>query len=266
MSSPWNSLVAEPRFCFTSDQDWAPEWALEALLDWVRERAIPLHVFRTSASEILDDAVQRGEITQGWHPNLAPTSSHGSSIEEVVAWFTENFPGSISVRGHGFNESYAAWSAFAVAGIEYDSQFPAAFSAHLVPAVHATGLVRMPVYLEDDLWLGAFPGRYTPEVIRETLFTAGLKIMNVHAAHLGLNTPSLSAYRAVASTFYESRAPGRLVHRGDGIRTMIDSVVAAIAERGKEFEPFETLCHEASSVVESTPGLAVGIRPTATLQ
>jgi hypothetical protein len=258
LSSPWDALVGRPRFCFTSDQDWAPEWALEELLDWVRARGIPLHVFRTSASEVLDEAVQRGEITQGWHPNLAPTSSHGSSVEEVVGWFQENFPGGISVRGHGFNESYAAWSAFAHAGIEYDSQFPAAFSGHLVPAVHATGIVRMPVFLEDDLWLGAFPGRYTPDVVLDTLFAPGLKILNIHAAHLALNTPSLHAYRAAASMFYESRGPGRLIHGGDGTRTMIDALAGAIDERGNEFEPFEAICREASSVIASTSDLAIG--------
>src|SRR5262249_43603911 len=210
--SPWGPLAEEPRFCLTSDQDWAPDWALEELLDWVRRRGLPLHVFRTNPSDVLDDAVRHGEITQGWHPNLAPGSSHGNSTADVVAWFTETFPGSVSIRGHGFNETFAAWSAFAAAGIRYDSQFPAAFSGHLAPMVHVAGIVRLPVFLEDDLWLGTFPGRYAADRVARTLLTPGLKIMNLHAAHLALNTPSLDTYRAHASAFYASRSAGELVH------------------------------------------------------
>lgn len=206
--------------------------------------------------------MRRGEITQGWHPNLAPGSSHGNSVAEVVAWFTETFPGSVSIRGHGFNETFAAWSAFAAAGIRYDSQFPAAFSAHLVPMVHVTGIVRMPVYLEDDLWLATFPDNYTAEgTVAHTLFEPGLKIFSLHAAHLALNTPSLGAYDATRNEFYNSQAPGRLVHRGDGIRNLFDSLVDKIEATGGCFEPFHAACHEASSMIASTPQLAVGFLP-----
>ena len=51
----------------TSDQDWAPEWAIERLLTEAQAATIPLHVFRTSASSALDIAAAEGAVTQGWH-------------------------------------------------------------------------------------------------------------------------------------------------------------------------------------------------------
>lgn len=239
-------MCATPRFVLTTDQDWAPEWALAELLEWSVDHQLPLHVFRTGPSQVLDEAVASNLTTQGWHPNLAAGSSHGSSLEEIVEWFSATFPRSRSVRGHGFQESSAAWAAFSEVGIRFDSQFPSAFSAHLVPTVHFTGIIRLPVFLEDDLWLLAHPGVHEVTPLGHRLFSPGLKIFNLHAAHLALNTPSTSAYETARAEFYSASSSPALRHQGVGIRNLFDDIVSKITASGGAFESFDALCDEAA--------------------
>src|SRR5579863_7836119 len=82
----WGSVATEPVFVLTGDQDWAPEWAVEVYLQHIKKWQQPAHVFRTSPSEGLDQAVRTGLLEQGWHPNFLPGSSHGSTTDEVVQY------------------------------------------------------------------------------------------------------------------------------------------------------------------------------------
>ena len=40
-------------FCFTSDIDWAPEWAIKYMLDFFEKKNIPLTLFITHDSPII---------------------------------------------------------------------------------------------------------------------------------------------------------------------------------------------------------------------
>ena len=53
----WGRVGSEPVFVLTSDQDWAPEWAIATFLEKVKKWGQPLHVFRTNPSAALDAAV-----------------------------------------------------------------------------------------------------------------------------------------------------------------------------------------------------------------
>lgn len=68
MEKLWGRLAVEPVFVLTADQDWAPEWANQIFLEKVAYWNLPVHVFRTSPSVILDDALRHRKIEQGWHP------------------------------------------------------------------------------------------------------------------------------------------------------------------------------------------------------
>jgi hypothetical protein len=259
VTGPWRELAAEPRYVLTADQDWAPEWTNEALLAWCAERDVPLHVFRTSPSTVLDKAAADGRISQGWHPNLLPGSSHGATDDEVVDYFTTHFPGAVSLRSHAFREGYRSWRAFAAAGIRYDSQHVSAHSGHLCPSVHVTGIRRLPVYLEDDVWLDAFPGGYTLAPVRHTFATPGLKIFNIHPVHFGLNTPSWAFYDERRAVIYApDSGPDELAHPGAGIATLLDEIAAAVDGR---FTAFPTLCAEVDHVLDASPDLVGGLLP-----
>jgi hypothetical protein len=254
--SPWGALGTERRFVLTSDQDWAPEWAVRDLLDWARGHAVPLHVFQTNPSPGLDEAAADGLATRGWHPNFGPGSTHGDKPTEVVARLEAMLPGVRSARTHGFHESFHAMQALHDAGIRYVSQFPSAFSGHLVPSVHATGLIQLPVWFEDDVWMRRFPNDCGLDRLLPSLRSPGLKIMNVHAIHLSANAPSMTWYDDHRNAIYAGgEEPVR--HPGSGIRDVLDALVAAVSDEGESWHEFESTGAEAGRLLADRPDVVV---------
>ena len=231
-----------PTFALTADQDWAPAWASSRLLATVGGLGVPLHVFRTNPCPVLDAAFARGEITQGWHPNFLPGSSHGATPDEVVAYCRSHFPSSRTARAHCFMEHSMAWDALAAAGIVADSQLPTYFQGDLVPLLHASGIWRLPVYFEDDIFFGYFPDTLDLASIETTLFLPGLQVLNFHPTFVAANVPSPDYYAAIKSRWFTPGADHRqMVHPGRGTRTVLEELTGAVRAHGVAFTSFETL-------------------------
>ncbi len=224
------SLVARPVFVMTSDQDWAPSWAMEHFTRLVAARGVPLHLFRTNPCPVADGLAGRGAITQGWHPNFLPGSSQGSTPSEVVTYCQTHFPKARTVRSHAFREDTFLWRALAGAGIVADSQIPTRFQSHLSPLQHCSGIWRFPVFFEDDVFL-ATNGALALDGV--DLFSPGLKILNFHAIHVANNTPSME--------FYETHKQSPMRHEGRGIESILVELFDRITAAGHAFVPFESL-------------------------
>lgn len=250
----WERIASQPVFVLTSDQDWAPEWAVRRFLERLEPLGLPLHVFRTNPSPFYDGALAAGRIGQGWHPNFLPGSSHGSTIEEVLAYCKRHFPGARTVRTHCFAEDTFRWQALAAAGMIADSQFAALFQARLMPLVHFTGIVRLPVYFNDDVFSHLAGLSLSLDPIRATLFTPGLKILNFHPVWVACNMPGRDHYDHHRSRIFGSVAPAPgVIHEGRGTATVFEEILKEILSAGHPFERFEDLAIECSQFVRRTP-------------
>jgi hypothetical protein len=239
---PWERAWDEPLFVLTADQDWAPAWASQRLLEVVEAHRLPLHVFRTNPCPVLDDAFAARRITQGWHPNFLPGSSHGESPADVVAYCEAHFPSCRTARAHCFMEHTMAWDALAAAGIVADSQLPTYFQPGLVPLLHASGIWRLPVYFEDDIFFRYFPDDLDLRRLAATLFTGGLKILNFHPTFVAANVPSLRHYDGIKARWFAGDADlPSLVHPDRGTRTVFDELVTSIRGHGLTFQSFEAV-------------------------
>jgi hypothetical protein len=235
----WANFIEQPLFALTSDQDWAPEWAAEIFLDEVRRCGVPLHIFRTSPSTAFDAALRAGEIEQGWHPNFRPGSSQGSTISEVIEYCESNFPGASTVRSHCFAEDTFAWRALRSAGVVADSQLCSLFQGYVLPIAHWTGIVRLPIYFEDDVFFEIAPG-LDLETVLPTLFTPGLKILNFHPTFVGCNTPSRSFHESMKEQiFAPNSAPVQWTERGTC--DIFRELIARIQSTGHKFHRFQSL-------------------------
>ena len=256
MSRLWGRVATEPVFVLTADQDWAPEWAVATFLERISKWGLPAHVFRTSPSARLDDAVKVGAIDQGWHPNFLPGSSHGATIDEVVQYCQRVFPGARTARAHCFAEDSFRMLALAKAGIVADSQNPTPCQGYLLPMIHVSGILRLPVYFEDDFAFYAADPSFSVNVFRKSLFTPGLKILNFHPTFVGCNTPSLAQYNSVrAKVFGTAEAGDGVVWEGRGTANMFDELVGEILTAGYRFQPLHAVVDELLSSVEHTPDL-----------
>ncbi|MGC2449296.1 MAG: hypothetical protein WA477_16725 [Candidatus Sulfotelmatobacter sp.] len=252
----WGRVASKPVFVLTADQDWAPEWANEIFLQKVAQWKVPAHVFRTSPSARLDEAIRNGIIEQGWHPNFLPGSSHGPTVDEVVDYCKRMFPGARTARGHCFAEDSFRMRALAKAGIIADSQNPTPCQGYLLPTIHVTGILRLPVYFEDDVAYDAADHAFTVDVFRKTLFTPGLKIFNFHPTFVGCNTPSLAHYNEVRGKVFGSSEPAKGVHwTGRGTANMLDELMNDIHSAGYKLSSLHSVVDELWASVNQAPDL-----------
>lgn len=241
----WNDWLSVPRFILTSDQDWAPAWAAQNLITKARNFDIPLHVFRTNPCPHFDGSFNRGEITQGWHPNFLKNSSQGGDPEQVIQYCQEHFPGANTVRTHTFYEDTHCWLLLSRAGIVADSQLVTTYQPEIKPLQHWTGIVRWPVYFEDDVFFNHFPNQLDLDVIVPTLFTPGLKVFNFHATFLAYNVPSQSYYdQRKAKMFSSQERVEDIVFSGRGTSVVFDELMAIIHDKGHKFESFQSLADQ----------------------
>jgi hypothetical protein len=254
MGSLLGAMTDRPIFVLTADQDWAPEWAVSAFLDVARRWRVPLHIFRTNPSPVLDEAVARGDVEHGWHPNFLPGSSHGDTTSAVLQYCQTHFPGARTARSHCFAEDTFRWQALAGAGIVGDSQGATACQAELMPYVHWTGIVRFPVYFEDDVFFAMKPDVLDLDAIAPTLFSPGLKIFNFHPTFVACNTPSRAHYDAQRSRVFGTAAPAPgVTWTGRGTADVLEDVLGRVQRAGETFTRFHTLVDTARALLPSSP-------------
>ncbi|AOW12647.1 hypothetical protein LPB72_16595 [Hydrogenophaga crassostreae] len=168
----------------TMDIDWAPDYAVEAVLELVSNAGMKITAFATHQSPLLIQSQKFVEI--GLHPdNTRPHPVHGFS--QKITKLREMYPDSIGLRCHRnfFGQNI---SDFAVqSGIEYDVssflwQTPLA-QGH----IDYNGLVKLSYIWEDGIHVDV---GNPLDVNSLPLDGPGLKIFNVHPMLIYLNAPT----------------------------------------------------------------------------
>ena len=247
----WDEGFDEPVFAFTADQDWAPEWVMSRFLEQIEAHELPVHVFVTNESGALED---RGgpSLTLGAHPNFLPGSSHGSTPEEVVSRCRSLVPGATTFRSHAYAESTEIIGLMREAGFSSDSNLCLFLQPAVVPLVHASGILRFPVFLDDDslLWWGG--GSLDLDPMADVLASPGLKILNFHPTHVALNSPSVEHYRENKQTVYGSGGGEVEAFDGRGVASLLADLVQRIRSNGHHLASFAEIADDAWKQVASS--------------
>jgi hypothetical protein len=188
-------LSQQPLFCFTSDVDWASEYAVEQSLQYFRKFSIPVTFFLTHKSDVLDNAIQKGLVHAGIHPNFLPESSQGNSFDEVIDFCFNLLPNAVCFRSHRYFEVNDVYEKMYSRGIRYASN-TCTFLENIPPFFHRSGLVQFPIFFEDGayLWQG---GELSFKSVKCIFSSNGLKVINIHPMHLMLNTPYFAYTRKI---------------------------------------------------------------------
>jgi hypothetical protein len=247
----WGDLYNSPVFVLTADQDWAPEWAMAAFLEETRALGVPLHVFATNPSPTL--ATRVDAFSLGAHPNFLPGSTQGSSVEEVIAYCRRLVPEATTFRCHSFYEDTPTLRRLASHGFVADSNLGLFCQPGLCPLLHCSGLLRFPIYFEDDVF-AAFAGpSLSLEPLKASLFSPGLKIFNFHPVWVARNVSSPSHYASLRTDLYgERRAERAEPSPGPGIRDVLRDLVSSVSSAGGHFLPFPAVVAAAFSHLAQT--------------
>lgn len=231
MAMPWDEA---PVFCVTCDTDWASDYCLEDLFTLLGGFGIVPTVFATNPSPVLADHEARGSIEVGVHPNFLAGSSHGDGIEAVLDTVFGWFPAARSFRTHAYCESTPILRALHGRGARYDSNLCLFLQPHIEPLRHATGLVRFPVFWEDDVHWERTGGVWDLAHFEEAFTTPGLKVLDVHPFHVATNAPGDEHYQRVKAhtkTMVAAQA-SELRHPGEGVRTFLVGLCELMRTRG----------------------------------
>ena len=235
--------------CFTTDIEWAPEWAIRDLFTLADEHGVPLTPFLTHRSEYLAsrfgmrDVVSRGDV--GLHPNFLPGSTHGATVDEVITSTKAIWPDAVSFRSHCFYDDTRMIRRMAESGFRYDSNLFAFLQPMLAPLLTVAQTVRLPVFWEDDVHSGhGLP--WDVDGLRAAFEGPGLKIVNVHPLRVALNVPSEefaeSHKRLGAAADVDARSER---HPGRGTRTFLEDLFAHATGGGRSPARLRDLYDEA---------------------
>jgi SAM-dependent methyltransferase len=226
-----------PLFCLTSDVDWASEFAIDAFLALVGEFGVRPTIFATHTSARLDAALASGAAEVGIHPNLLPGSTHGTDVASVVDHLCGLFPAARTFRAHAFRDDTHLTDELVRRGFVYDSNLCLYLQPDLTPLCHQSGLVRFPVFWEDDVHYRNTGGDWSVEKYLPAFTTPGLKVLNVHPFMVAANVPNAEYYRSVKA-YIPTLGPeniDRVRFDGEGVGTFLRRLLEALTARRERF-------------------------------
>jgi hypothetical protein len=236
-------------YVLTSDLDWASEYCIENFLSIIDQFSIKATIFVTHESAAIRRASDEGRIELGIHPNFLQQSTHGDSINSVLKHVLDLVPRAIAARCHHHFTGPEIERALTNYGLRIDSNTHRHLEHGLTPIELANGLLRLPVFFEDDChWIANKPWSF--QDYEADFFCPGLKILNFHPFLVALNAPDAAYYSRHKRHIPTLRADEatRLRHEGYGASTFLIEMIGAIHTAGHRFvtlsEMAESLCRK----------------------
>jgi len=232
MSSPLDSSTV----CLTLDLDWAPDHVLEDTRLLLQQVGLPTTIFATHQSPAVTALLARPGCETGVHPNFLSDADEDAVLSRVLT----AFPAAVGVRSHELYFDSRLLPLFQRRGVRYFSNDLMFLHSDLHPYYDWSGLVRLPLFWEDDVHCLYFDGRFDCAALR--LDQPGLKVLNFHPVHLYLNTREIADYQAAKPSLADPAAARKLRREGPGIRSLFLDVVDRL--RGAEMRTLGALAEE----------------------
>jgi hypothetical protein len=218
----------------TFDLDWAPGFAVFAVVDALSARGLRATLFATHPVEGLRERAHAAGLEIGLHPNFGPGSTHGATPEAVLDRLQSWYPEARGIRTHSLIQSSPLLALMARRGFAWDASLMLEDLPCAQPIASALGLTRIPYVWGDASHLGA-GGPF--EVSALPLGTPGLKVLNFHPLLLALNAEApgrYGAFKAACASLERATLADLEPHvfAGRGLRSLFEAVLDAIADRG----------------------------------
>jgi len=232
-------LAQKNMVCLTMDVDWASEYAIEQAIAMFEKRNLPVTVFVTHKSKVIDDALAQKRIKCGIHPNFMPDSSQGATYKAVVDFCFDLLPDARVFRAHRYYDGNDPMEVLTAHGIVCESNICTLMDA-LPPFLHRSKTVSFPIFWEDGAYLYNYDG-FDYEFFRQRFMRPGLKVINMHPMHLMLNTPYFKYTREIKDSLsreewnnLDEAVIEKMRWQGEGITTFIEKMLDDICAQGVE--------------------------------
>jgi hypothetical protein len=222
----------------TLDIDWAPDFAIDAIADRLRSAGVKATWFVTHASPAVDRLRATPELFElGVHPNFFAGSSHGDSLDGVLAHVKALVPEAQSLRSHGLYQSSRLLGAIARDDrLRYDVSLFLPGHPHLRPVtlrLLGSAVTRVPYFWSEDHEMEQPTPAWS---LAPLLAGGGLKVLNFHPMLVYLNAAGADAYRSLAGAslqHLDASAADEHDNRGPGAGTVFEEAIAHLRQAGE---------------------------------
>ena len=184
----------DKRYALTFDIDWSPDFAIRYCLELLENAGCKATFFATHSTSINQEIVDRGH-NLGIHPNFLPSSSQGTSVQEIISECLTYAPDAWCMRTHALVQSTPLL-------LEIFSKFPqlkldVSLFMHRFAYAHKVkwefdGITfdRLLYNWQDDAQFASFNEDSLPK-----LFFGELIVFDFHPIHVFLNSTDGNEYR-----------------------------------------------------------------------
>jgi hypothetical protein len=229
----------------TMDLDWACDEVIEDSLNLIDDAGIPVTIFVTHQTSLLERMRKNSLIRLGIHPNFNPLLNNQGDKDylTVIREIKSLVPEAVSARSHGLVNSTGILQAFQDAGITHDLNLFIPFSpgVNLKPFRHFNGMLRLPYFFEDDVQCQLEKRWKSEEHILQS--GDGLRIFNFHPIHLFLNSEKLDNYNNAKPFMQDFQALKQFVNPDParGTRVFWNHIIRVAKANGFDFAHVEDL-------------------------
>lgn len=235
------------RVFVTIDLDWASEVVIEETLDWFKTENIPITVFATHKSKVVEDNMDDVEV--GLHPYFSSDSSQGSNPDETIETLKQ-IPINVPIyRSHRFLDSNQIREEMLSLGITASSNVCTNLDP-VNPFLHRSGMIEIPISLEDGSYLENGYDLNNIQHILKLISVTDIFVIAIHPMHFILNTPFYQWMRDIKdSTTRESwnnlqvDEINKLRNNEIGISSFVKELITNLKASGYKFEFLSDLIH-----------------------
>lgn len=222
---------------FSLDADWVSDEILEWAIGLFKNEGWPVTVFATNASEVLRRSHNDPYVDISIHPDFFQNNDHEKTILELI----KLFPDSKGVRSHGLFEYANLLNLYRKHGLSWDSSQLLYLCRNIMPYRHPSGLIRLPIFWEDDDYFSDNPDW---RVERLGLEKSGVKCFDFHPIHLFLNTYIASQYTYAKERHFSHQALDDARYNGNdkGIYNFFIHLSEYIRQHSLKVSRMEEVC------------------------
>jgi hypothetical protein len=224
----------------TIDVDWVCDPIFASTIELIEKHQIPVTIFVTHETPLLDRLKDNKQIELGIHPNfnnLLDGSSKTTS-KKIISDIMKIVPEATAVRSHALTSGSVLSAQFYEAGLRRESNIYCHISQNIPPPVYdPSGMLRIFHFWEDDCHCIWMDKRMETDWNPLRFLTAdGIKIFDFHPIHLFLNTESFNRYelsRPYHRNFEQLKE--HINTRGEGALLFFEDLINQAKQRGFHF-------------------------------
>ncbi|MFC1935438.1 hypothetical protein ACFLX9_01550 [Chloroflexota bacterium] len=208
------------------DTEWVPDEVLDYALDIILSYRVKLTIFATHKTSLLR-GLDRSQVEIGVHPNFRPLAlDDKEACQRTIANLLDMYPEAQGVRCHSLVSSIPLSDLFASMGFKYECNMFLPYQPGLTPYRLWNGLVRIPIYWQDDLHCMYGKGfDLEPDLVNGP----GVKVFSAHPPQIFMNVEKQSRYLEAKLFYHQPEKLRGLRYSGQGVRTFTKDLCAYIS-------------------------------------